>query len=169
MTLHYASTMTVSLLLGFDDVGHLQREMEILVAGRAIVVEEDEQLPVGSHVELVVLHPETGDSFPIKAEVVVHGNSGTRARILGTNLVRNQLKRFAGLNDASKTVQQRLRKLKMGEVSRLAQTGELEERVALERMYGKAVWELLLSNNNCLLYTSPSPRDKRQSRMPSSA
>ena len=26
-----------------------------------------------------------------------------------------------------------------------------------------------LSNNTCLLYTSPSPRDKRQSRMPSSA
>ena len=25
------------------------------------------------------------------------------------------------------------------------------------------------TNNNCLLYTSPSPRDKRQSRMPSSA
>ena len=24
-------------------------------------------------------------------------------------------------------------------------------------------------NGNCLLYTSPSPRDKRQSRMPSSA
>ena len=24
-------------------------------------------------------------------------------------------------------------------------------------------------SNNCLLYTSPSPRDKRQSRMPSSA
>ena len=26
-----------------------------------------------------------------------------------------------------------------------------------------------ISNNGCLLYTSPSPRDKRQSRMPSSA
>ena len=25
------------------------------------------------------------------------------------------------------------------------------------------------SKNSCLLYTSPSPRDKRQSRMPSSA
>ena len=25
------------------------------------------------------------------------------------------------------------------------------------------------NNNRCLLYTSPSPRDKRQSRMPSSA
>ena len=28
---------------------------------------------------------------------------------------------------------------------------------------------LLFDNNSCLLYTSPSPRDKRQSRMPSSA
>ena len=27
----------------------------------------------------------------------------------------------------------------------------------------------LAAANNCLLYTSPSPRDKRQSRMPSSA
>ena len=27
----------------------------------------------------------------------------------------------------------------------------------------------LLFNNCCLLYTSPSPRDKRQARMPSSA
>ena len=30
--------------------------------------------------------------------------------------------------------------------------------------------EVILGNaNGCLLYTSPSPRDKRQSRMPSSA
>ena len=28
---------------------------------------------------------------------------------------------------------------------------------------------LLLGSHTCLLYTSPSPRDKRQSRMPSSA
>ena len=29
--------------------------------------------------------------------------------------------------------------------------------------------ELAEGNDSCLLYTSPSPRDKRQSRMPSSA
>ena len=29
--------------------------------------------------------------------------------------------------------------------------------------------EIILASNDCLLYTSPSPRDKRQSRMPSSA
>ena len=28
---------------------------------------------------------------------------------------------------------------------------------------------VVLGRNGCLLYTSPSPRDKRQSRMPSSA
>ena len=30
-------------------------------------------------------------------------------------------------------------------------------------------WGLSKLAENCLLYTSPSPRDKRQSRMPSSA
>ena len=33
---------------------------------------------------------------------------------------------------------------------------------------GTGAWEAALVNT-CLLYTSPSPRDKRQSRMPSSA
>ena len=32
-----------------------------------------------------------------------------------------------------------------------------------------AVFQSELLKYNCLLYTSPSPRDKRQSRMPSSA
>ena len=30
-------------------------------------------------------------------------------------------------------------------------------------------WPLKVESRTCLLYTSPSPRDKRQSRMPSSA
>ena len=30
-------------------------------------------------------------------------------------------------------------------------------------------WQIASESNICLLYTSPSPRDKRQSRMPSSA
>ena len=40
--------------------------------------------------------------------------------------------------------------------------GELEN-VDVEAPYDDEEWY------NCLLYTSPSPRDKRQSRMPSSA
>ena len=38
---------------------------------------------------------------------------------------------------------------------------------------GKKRWELLVSStpplSGCLLYTSPSPRDRQKSRMPSSA
>ena len=34
---------------------------------------------------------------------------------------------------------------------------------------GKTIEELISEVYDCLLYTSPSPRDKRQSRMPSSA
>ena len=41
-----------------------------------------------------------------------------------------------------------------------------------QQRFGKVIRlfaPLYLSNECCLLYTSPSPRDKRQSRMPSSA
>ena len=31
------------------------------------------------------------------------------------------------------------------------------------------IWLSLFEDNGCLLYTSPSPRDKQRSRMPSSA
>ena len=36
-------------------------------------------------------------------------------------------------------------------------------------MKGETIEEITASAKVCLLYTSPSPRDKRQSRMPSSA
>ena len=42
----------------------------------------------------------------------------------------------------------------------------------LTRSYKAVMTEILMRNDDrytCLLYTSPSPRDKRQSRMPSSA
>jgi len=43
-------------------------------------------------------------------------------------------------------VQERLRHLTTNEMFRLARTGNLTERVALERIYGKAVWEPLVQN-----------------------
>ena len=38
-----------------------------------------------------------------------------------------------------------------------------------ERKLIETIWKLLLHSNDCLLYTSPSPRDISRSRMPSSA
>ena len=39
----------------------------------------------------------------------------------------------------------------------------------LSRKGGREIMERVTLTATCLLYTSPSPRDKRQSRMPSSA
>jgi hypothetical protein len=46
----------------------------------------------------------------------------------------------------SATVQERLRGLSVVEQLRVARDGSLTERVALERLYGKTVWEALLRN-----------------------
>lgn len=45
-------------------------------------------------------------------------------------------------------VHERLRRLPTHEVYRLAKSGNFPERVALERIYGKIVWEPLLQNQN---------------------
>ena len=48
----------------------------------------------------------------------------------------------------------------------------IQQSVQLEALYQqlvKGAAELSARNNDCLLYTSPSPRDRTRSRMPSSA
>jgi hypothetical protein len=44
------------------------------------------------------------------------------------------------------TVHERLRRLTIAEQIKTAQTGEVHERIVLERLYGKTVWEALLHN-----------------------
>ena len=43
------------------------------------------------------------------------------------------------------------------------------EAVIIDEQFQVVKRERVPTNRDCLLYTSPSPRDKRQSRMPSSA
>lgn len=45
-------------------------------------------------------------------------------------------------------VHDRLRRLPLHEIYKIARSGQLDERVALERIYGKTVWEPLLQNPN---------------------
>ena len=52
-----------------------------------------------------------------------------------------------------------------GDLAGAAAAVDLDE--IFEDCFAANEWALL--NDTCLLYTSPSPRDKRQSRMPSSA
>ena len=50
----------------------------------------------------------------------------------------------------------------------VAWNGATDSQAVLRSLQGGVVWTGTLTPG-CLLYTSPSPRDKRQSRMPSSA
>ena len=43
------------------------------------------------------------------------------------------------------------------------------EFAAIMRKRNSAGWKLISTSTACLLYTSPSPRDRQKSRMPSSA
>ena len=52
------------------------------------------------------------------------------------------------------------------QISKFLSIGGTRSPEYFHRELGKIVWEHI---GICLLYTSPSPRDKRQSRMPSSA
>ena len=55
---------------------------------------------------------------------------------------------------------------------RIISEGTREKEIQLGHMYFMNYdpkWKNTLKYYDCLLYTSPSPRDKRQSRMPSSA
>ena len=60
--------------------------------------------------------------------------------------------RAQAANDSDKkplarSPQERVRNLSLSEQQKVARTGELADRVALERLYGKAVWETLLGNS----------------------
>lgn len=46
----------------------------------------------------------------------------------------------------SRNPQERVRGLAMAQQQKVARSGELSDRVALERLYGKSVWETLLNN-----------------------
>ena len=99
------------------------------------------------------------------------GNSGTTSRLMIGAVSSNPIKcTFVGDNSLSKRSMSRLtvHLEKMGAKIKLTKkdflpihiTGDMNL-VPMEHVMQKA--------SACLLYTSPSPRDKRQSRMPSSA
>jgi hypothetical protein len=52
----------------------------------------------------------------------------------------------SSLRDIPRTLHDRLRGLTLAQQGKLAQTGETQERIVLERLYGKHVWDALLHN-----------------------
>lgn len=135
-----------SLLITFDDEDHLadvyDRQLE---KGRVTCPGETELSP-GQRCEVVLVHPDSGDTMVLAGEAVKVDAERAEIQFGQTPLVKNQLRKFAGDSLDNKNVRQRMKELSAADRRRVAVSGELQERVALERMYGKAVWESLLQN-----------------------
>ena len=71
------------------------------------------------------------------------------------------------INEATTVASSRSRGGKFNKDKTKQQQGTAQEHLFTEKI--KRLFNLLEDNNACLLYTSPSPRDRTRSRMPSSA
>jgi Tfp pilus assembly protein PilZ len=141
------------LHLRYQDLESLREDYEQnLRLGRAFIVGQTD-LSERDACELVLVHPGTGDTLNLPAEVVwIKPEEPGR----GTGLVlpelgsdeTDRLETFVRKEKkaAVPNVHERMRGISAAEQNRFAREGELAERVALERVYGKAVWEPLVDN-----------------------
>ncbi len=144
------------VVMRFDDQDALERELESdLGAGRAFVAGPS-AVSERQRCVLVLVHPASGESLELDAEAVYVKADGPGAGV-GLELVAfdqetiSSLGQFAQAEkaetgDKRADLYRRVRLFSAAEQLRSAREGDLPERVALEQIYGKAVWEVLLRN-----------------------
>ena len=144
------------IVMRFEDQDALERELESdLGSGRAFVTGLS-TVSERQRCELVLIHPAGGESLELVAEAVYVKAEEPGAGV-GLELVdfdqetALRLRRFAQgekaeSKDKSGDLYSRVRLFSAAEQLRSAREGDFPERVALERIYGKAVWEVLLRN-----------------------
>jgi hypothetical protein len=157
------------LTLHFADPDALAREYETnLSRGRAFVPAVS-GVPLMCECELCLVHPVTGAALCLPARSLIELGGGIGLELAGdAALLRQRLDRFlatgtapagpaqaetppavARREAAREPAGQRLaalRCLPVAEQLQLARGGDLEQRTALERLYGVTVWEALLRN-----------------------
>lgn len=148
------------IIMRFEDQDALERDLETdLGAGRAFVAGPS-AVSERQRCALVLIHPASGESLELEAEAVYVKADGPGAGV-GLELVdfdqdtALHLGRFAQAEKAAPEpapedkradLYRRVRLFSAAEQLRSAREGDLPERVALEQIYGKAVWEVLLRN-----------------------
>lgn len=134
-----------SLLVTFVDEDELNAAHRTdLSRGRAQVY-GDHDVQTGQACEVVLVHPESGEAMQVDATVESVNEDGVEVRFAVTPMVRTRLDKLMGLKDQN-SIQARVRNLRGNQRRELALNGDLTERTALERAFGKDVWEALLDN-----------------------
>ena len=95
----------------------------------------------------------------MKRANLVIGTRGSKLAMIYAENVKKELKKYY---------------FKEIELKKIVTTGDQKQDERLSEIGGKGLFSKqiekdLLNKNICLLYTSPSPRDRQKSRMPSSA
>ena len=144
-----------TLTLNVADLAALQKELaENLQHGRAFLPGAG-GVEVFSKCRMSIPHPD-GETMVLSVEVVMVADAGPMAGVAVqicdfSEAVKERLEKWVEsgqlrqLSPAQER-QQKMRSLNATDRAKLARDGTLEERVLLERIYGKSVWEALLRN-----------------------
>jgi hypothetical protein len=154
-----ASAELSAIRIEFESVEELEKEIAQNLRNGGAMARGAFEAVEGEIRKVVIVHPGDGRVLELEGRVVWVGDMAG-ARAVGLAFVgfcpdmRKQIVEFAAVHgepapkgkDASQRVHDRLRGLTVAEQMKVAREGEVVERMVLERIYGKAVWEPLLRN-----------------------
>ena len=142
----------------FDDRAALAAELEQNLLQGGAFLSGETSVAERSRCLLVLLHPDDGEELELVSEVVFvkrdGSATGTGLELVGfDDELAARLRDFASKAPAepaapkkTQNVHERVRQLSSSEQQKLARGGNYAERLALERAFGKGVWESLLQN-----------------------
>jgi hypothetical protein len=137
--------------LRFDDADHLLRIYNEGLRDGNVTVPGLCFAAVPSDAELILHHPVDARELMLRARIIeiTQDPPTTRLELVTktglAHFVRGEA-RLLSSTDANTSLIERLRRLTRGEQIKLARTAEQPSRVALERICGKDIWEVLLRN-----------------------
>jgi hypothetical protein len=147
--------MGAQIVIEFVDKSALLTELEDNMCKGGTFAAGASGVSPGDECEVVLVHPDSGERIALSARVVMVSAAGAGVAFFDFNAERRAaLEKFAAssapnapvASKPAKNVHERLRGLNPTEQIKVARTGEVNERLILERIYGKAVWEPLLRN-----------------------
>jgi Tfp pilus assembly protein PilZ len=149
-----------AIYIRFDDRAALEAEFEKNLRFGGMFVENFRGIAVDDVCEVVLVHPDNKAELRLSCSVVWLSDapSASGVGIALTDFtpdVRENIEEFIAAKKTSvppdmmrnRSPKERLRGLSVAEQIKVAQRGSPQERMALERMYGKIVWEPILRNN----------------------
>jgi len=146
--------MTERFTIFFADKAELERELKSNLRIGGAFFRGDLGCAEGATCEIVLVHPDDGGTLALPGRVVsvVPGGAGLAFEGFDAE-VRRRIEEFVTPPSGgpvpavrATTAQERVRGLAVPDAQRIAREGEIGERVAVERLYGKLVWKDLLEN-----------------------